>query len=130
MHYLMCHCSNLYHVCNNIYNNNWFFILITQLLANYFQWRCSNHNCFVHTLLHTRLTEFLLTLSFLFICARLQSDEFYQSRMLSRMFVFLLHYCLCILFALLAVYSLMSIFFSHGAVVVGLLITRSMYVLV
>ena len=46
----MCHCSNLYHLYNNNYDNN--------CLVSYSYH--SNHDCFVHTQLHTMLTEFLL----------------------------------------------------------------------
>ena len=72
----MCHCSDLYHVYNYNYNNNYLFViticlqpfckehlfvfLLTQLFYKSSQRRPSNHDCFVHTQLHTRLTGFLL----------------------------------------------------------------------
>ena len=88
--------SNLYHVYNNNYNNNYSFIvliclqpfckqhlcviLLTQLFAKFSQRQSSNHNCIVHTQLHTRLSEFLLTA----VCFTL---PFYSPT--SRTFVFL-----------------------------------------
>ena len=56
-----------------------FVICIRQLFVSFSQRRSSNHDCFVHTQLHTRLTEFLLLalacFVLPFICARLQCDE-------------------------------------------------------
>ena len=75
MYVLMCHCFNLYHVYNNNYNNNTkittirsLFLSAYNLFANHTctvfckQLGCSNTQLFVHSHLHTRLIEFLLTL--------------------------------------------------------------------
>ena len=75
---LMCHCWNLYHA----YNKNYLFITLICL-----QHFCKTQipKCSLHSQLHTRLTQFLLTvvrwlLSGSFIYARLQSAERSQSR--------------------------------------------------
>ena len=72
------HCSNLDYIYeyNQNYNNNYSFVMLiclqtfwkqhlfvvflTQLFARYLQRWSSNYDCFVHTKLHTKLTEFLL----------------------------------------------------------------------
>ena len=67
----MCHCSNLYHICNNNYNNNYSFVT-TFLQATFV--RYSSHTLFclqnnvsnterrsLNMQLHTRVTELLLT---------------------------------------------------------------------
>ena len=65
-----------------------FVILITQLFVRSSQWRFSNHDCFVHKQLRTRLTDFLLVtvansaLSCLFIVQHNQYNERSCSRLL------------------------------------------------
>ena len=51
-----------------------FAILITKLFARSLQRRSSNHDWFIHTQLHTRLTEFLLTACRLLCLAFLKSN--------------------------------------------------------
>ena len=56
--------SNLYHAYNNNYNNNClvrYSYHTTRAHARSLQRWSSNHDCFGHTQLHTRLTELLLT---------------------------------------------------------------------
>ena len=55
------------HIYNNNYNSNRLFdILPTQLLTILLT-TSSNHDCFVHKQIHTRLTEFLLTVARFFL---------------------------------------------------------------
>ena len=78
------------------------------------QWRSSNHDCFLHTQLHTRLTEFLLLLivcfAYLYIVQHKQSNE---RRSWSKSFVFSLSYELYCDFIVVCAFAYLSIaFFS------------------
>ena len=63
-HYYMCHCSNLYHIYNNNFNNNSldrypYHTTIRQTFTT----AIFKPRLFIYTQLHTRLTELLLTLA-------------------------------------------------------------------
>ena len=85
------------------------------------QWRSSNHDCFVHTQLLTRLIKFsidhrLLCLALLQYKQNIRVVPF--SRTLLR-----LHFCLCLI-------NILVMFAYFVLFVIGLLITSSMYIYV
>ena len=116
MHYFVCH----YLQFDDITIICLFVILITPLFARSLQRRSSNHNCFVHTQLHTRLIELLLTV----VCFVLSNE-----RSWSRRFVFLPSRQLYREHFLFMHSHTLAIRFSLMLVVVGLLGSCSMYLL-
>ena len=79
-----------------------------QLLGRTLQRRYSNHDCFVHKQLHTRLTEFLLLLACFVLSFYMHFRAFVFQRILLRQ-----HYCLCIVYTeLVVVFAYLSILYS------------------
>ena len=116
----MSQCSNLCYVYNDNYNNNCLVCYSIQIFARSSQWRYWNHDCFVHTQLHTRLTEFLLEMER--SCSRL----FENSIATSFLFVYNVQpFSVRLRWALI-----ICLFHTNTNVVVGLLITIPIYICV
>ena len=137
-HYLMWHCSNLYHVRNNNYNSNYSFviliclqsfckphfsILLTSFFFKHYTYSLDLHNGDLQTTmqLHTRLTELPLTrcqlyLAFLYVHALSLPNVLKVERLRSRLLEnsrIQPNTCIC-------AFSYLSVPFSLMLVVIGL----------
>ena len=118
-HYIMCHCSNLYHVCNN---NFFFVILVTQLFAKSLQLFCSQATSHKADWILTDYCPLCLAVLYMhnFSLQKVLKVEGSRSRLLENSIATA---CIC-------TFSYLSVPFFFMLVVVGLFGMCSMYLLV